>query len=51
MLRECAMHIMAANGSIDHEVTLLAPVYLFSTIVCDFGDKKVASEISRVCNN
>ncbi len=41
---------MAANRFIDHEVTLLGPLYLLSTIVNDFGNEKVKSRISKVCD-
>ena len=41
---------MAANGSVDDEMTLLVPLYLLSTIVNDFGDEEVESDISKVCD-
>ena len=38
---------MAANNSIYNEVTLLAPLYLLSTIINDFGDEQVESVLDE----
>ena len=52
MFEESAMYNVTVEGSAayDHEKTLFAPLYLLSTIVNDFGDEEVESDISQVCD-
>ena len=49
-LEQLRASTVGANRSVDHEVNLITPLYLLSTVINNFGNEEVGSRISEVCD-
>ena len=49
-LEQLGASTVGANRSVDHDVNLITPLYLLSTVINDFGNEEVGSRISEVCD-